>query len=352
MSDPAKNVDIEDVLASIRRLVSEGERSQSHGTARRGAGRLILTPAQRVAPDEAEADPVAEAPEEAPAPVAAEAPEEAPAESPASDVAEAPFWSDADMEEASRLGDAEDHWKVPAAPKADDIPEEAAEEPERELWSVDDWLGPAEAETLGTDEPRIGPELEDEEDEAPALDEEVASLEAAIARRRALAAGEDLPPRAAETPAEEREAEDAPADDLAGDLSGILADGGAEAPARRPLRLVDMARDPAVEEEAALPPIVAPADGPEPAAAAWAKALAEAHEVGERRRADAAADTSVEERLDAALRVDGIDEAALRELVTKIIREELQGALGERITRNVRKLVRREIYRALAEDEG
>lgn len=43
-----------------------------------------------------------------------------------------------------------------------------------------------------------------------------------------------------------------------------------------------------------------------------------------------------------------VDEAALREMVADIVRQELQGALGERITRNVRKLVRREIHRALA----
>ena len=46
-----------------------------------------------------------------------------------------------------------------------------------------------------------------------------------------------------------------------------------------------------------------------------------------------------------------LDEEALRELVADIVREELQGALGERITRNVRKLVRREIHRALAAQE-
>lgn len=44
---------------------------------------------------------------------------------------------------------------------------------------------------------------------------------------------------------------------------------------------------------------------------------------------------------------DLIDEQALRDLVADIVRQELQGALGERITRNVRKLVRREIHRAL-----
>lgn len=46
-----------------------------------------------------------------------------------------------------------------------------------------------------------------------------------------------------------------------------------------------------------------------------------------------------------------IDEEALRKLVAEVIRQELQGALGERITRNVRKLVRREIYRILASED-
>lgn len=43
-----------------------------------------------------------------------------------------------------------------------------------------------------------------------------------------------------------------------------------------------------------------------------------------------------------------LDEAALKELVTELVHRELQGELGERITRNVRKLVRREIHRVLA----
>ncbi len=45
------------------------------------------------------------------------------------------------------------------------------------------------------------------------------------------------------------------------------------------------------------------------------------------------------------------DEVVLRDLVRDLIREELQGGLGERITRNVRKLVRAEIARALATRE-
>ncbi len=46
-----------------------------------------------------------------------------------------------------------------------------------------------------------------------------------------------------------------------------------------------------------------------------------------------------------------LDEETLRDLVSEMVREELQGELGDRITRNVRKLVRREIQRALASRE-
>ncbi len=43
-----------------------------------------------------------------------------------------------------------------------------------------------------------------------------------------------------------------------------------------------------------------------------------------------------------------MDEDALRALVAEVIREELQGNVGERITRNVKRLVRREVQRALS----
>ena len=46
-----------------------------------------------------------------------------------------------------------------------------------------------------------------------------------------------------------------------------------------------------------------------------------------------------------------LDEDMLRDLVAEIVRQELTGAMGERITRNVRKLVRREIHRAMASRE-
>ncbi|MEM9969026.1 MAG: hypothetical protein AAF755_13130 [Pseudomonadota bacterium] len=45
-----------------------------------------------------------------------------------------------------------------------------------------------------------------------------------------------------------------------------------------------------------------------------------------------------------------IDEAALREMITEILRQELQGAIGERITRNLRDMIRREIRLLLGMD--
>ena len=61
-----------------------------------------------------------------------------------------------------------------------------------------------------------------------------------------------------------------------------------------------------------------------------------------------AEETEVTPANDASVDVGGgIDDVALKEMVADIVRSELQGELGERITRNVRKLVRREIYRAM-----
>ncbi len=40
-------------------------------------------------------------------------------------------------------------------------------------------------------------------------------------------------------------------------------------------------------------------------------------------------------------------DAELRQLIVDVVRDELRGELGERITRNVRKMVRREVLRAL-----
>jgi hypothetical protein len=46
-----------------------------------------------------------------------------------------------------------------------------------------------------------------------------------------------------------------------------------------------------------------------------------------------------------------LDEESLRDLINAIVREELQGELGERIGRNLRKLIRQEIAQLLDERE-
>ncbi|WP_435168294.1 hypothetical protein [Falsirhodobacter sp. 1013] len=48
-------------------------------------------------------------------------------------------------------------------------------------------------------------------------------------------------------------------------------------------------------------------------------------------------------------RLAPIDEEVLHDLVRELLSEELQGPFGEKITRNIRKMVRAEIGRALAE---
>jgi hypothetical protein len=52
-------------------------------------------------------------------------------------------------------------------------------------------------------------------------------------------------------------------------------------------------------------------------------------------------------RLAAEEALPALDEGVLRALVVDVVRAELQGELGERITRNLRRLVRREVFRAL-----
>ncbi|UWS78743.1 hypothetical protein N1037_15920 [Phaeobacter sp. G2] len=97
-----------------------------------------------------------------------------------------------------------------------------------------------------------------------------------------------------------------------------------------------------IEVEAESEAEVATGQVPQPESGAEAEfdAAALAEEAVTRATMDALGDDAAEESY--------LDEESLRELVADIVRSELQGALGERITRNVRKLVRREIQRALA----
>lgn len=326
MSDPMLNVQIEDVLSSIRRLVSEDLRASARreqdtrpaaAEEESQADKLVLTPAFRVDPE----------PQRAPWELATPEAEAAPDETGADAAWEAEV---ADLRAFVRPAPAAD---APAAP-AEEIADEAWEE-EAALGA-----GPGPAPGL-PDEPGLTADLAMEADARPPLPT-LASLEDTLAELEAAVAGLDAGITAGEEGAEDvgGEIKEAAAEavlpeedgrpekaDLAGPLPEDAPEGDEAAateesadaapgvaPSLRRLHLAD-ARDPA--------PAVAAT--PEGAGEEAAEIFSDAEEV--------------------------FDEAALRGLVAEIIRQELQGELGERITRSVRKLVRREIGRALASRE-
>lgn len=258
MSDPVTNVEIEDVLSSIRRLVSEDARavnfSRQPDRAKRPATRLVLTPALRVDPQDTAED----------------------------------------------EGDAFDGDDTAAAPPGTSG-QEPWSRPEATLYSAAGLAEdtPADAEPAGEPETVTPPAAQEPE---MRLSDRAAALEAAVAE----VSDEWEPDGSAEdafASAEALEWED-----------HFDAETDAE-PA--PAAGHDAGSDEPMGSEAALRDI----------------------DEGQPDPVDPAPDLMAEDTI--------LDEDSLRDLVAQIVREELQGELGERITRNVRKLVRREIHRAL-----
>lgn len=117
---------------------------------------------------------------------------------------------------------------------------------------------------------------------------------------------------------------------------------------------------PADAQVMSAPTLTAPSrSGSEPAQEAVAAVQAGADDVRvdiEAATASATGETATDEMAADGTAVDDsavdeavLDEAALRALIAQIVREELHGQLGERITAQVRKLVRAEIAKALDE---
>lgn len=273
MSDPVSKIEIEDVLSSIRRLVSEQDRVEPRrvfSRQRAEQDRLVLTPALRVAEPDQPDEAAAAAPTDAPPP------EDAP-------------WSDPGATLFGTARVAGEYRDDSAAPDAehdryvDDFDDDGDDD---DAGFDDDAADPA----AGTDSALAGPADADDPAGAGTLSAKIHALEAAIGRT-----------------ADRWEPDDAGLDDYAGTRVETI-------------EWED-------HDEASEP--VRPAFG----------------------RAVAAEDPEAEKPDFLAEDDAFLDEESLRELVADIVREELQGALGERITRNVRKLVRREIHRALAAQE-
>lgn len=318
------SVEIEDVLSSIRRLVSEDLRPLARPlptalqTADLGS-KLILTPALRVVDD---ATPPAQAPRTAPPTAKAAFPDES---------VDPAVWAEAPFEFTSqRHPDASAGARLAAV------------------------LGGA----AQPDEFILADPAEDSADAAPSLEDVVAALGAAVN------AQEWEPDAEAPEPAQDWSHQDWPQQewpdtqteavtlidlDTVEEAEVLHSETGAEArlaaswaddpviPEPEPLDEGDFAPD--------LPPEPLP-DDPDTAL----DDIAEAAAVAEIEAAAIAAAQAAAADID-SLFVEtetALDESVLRDMVREMIREELQGTLGERITRNVRKLVRAEINRVLA----
>lgn len=338
MSDPVTNAEVEDVLSSIRRLVSQDKRPLNRAKADApSADKLVLTPSLRVS-------------------------NEAPLKDAYKPQSQATEWTDTPAED--------DRDVRSAAPTEASTPAEAVEEDIGDLLSNDpddddDFYLLADADTFGdegddddvqasasgavdpgvdgdndlapSEPPQTAPQNRPDmlslgaselvEDAAPAPDRlsaKIAALESAISR-----IPENWEP---DTAGEgDYSGSEAPAmaweDDIDLDATG--------AP------LADDHRDSDASEKTA-------ATAPEPNTAMYFEDDGDVEDDRfddeDIKQPDSQANAS------SALGLGGeefMDEEMLRDLVADIVRSELQGALGERITRNVRKLVRREIHRAL-----
>ncbi|MCB2134999.1 MAG: hypothetical protein KDE08_03490 [Rhodobacteraceae bacterium] len=388
MSSSQSNVAIQDVLSSIRRLVSEDLRAeprQARGPEDAtpepagGSGKLVLTSALRVA--------------------------------------ERSDWQGGETIDETAVELDDDRGDTAEAFADGDDDENAAEDVtggENTVQIPEDWAGSDEPDEVERTEESAGAEAQDDSERAETTPSRVsASLEDTIAELEAAVAGigEVFEPDGSEVAdAVEGEAEeDAPefsfsvaedgpepvvdADPVADGLDAAITDGamvGASAVVKRGLAVrlgfeddnftggrsvraqiespaPDVTKGSQAEDDDDQYEDAAGIDGDMTEASMALDVEEAAAPAGRLRRlhiarpeSDIAADEDTEDEVAAvdgndifADPVDGaIDREALRALVSEIIRQEMQGPLGERITRNVRKLVRREINRALEIDEA
>ncbi|WP_281983815.1 hypothetical protein [Thalassorhabdomicrobium marinisediminis] len=377
MSDPVTTVEIEDVLSSIRRLVSDGDKARVRDGAPQEVAQATPSEAAHAArAPRPEAAPSAEQPSESQTPPRREKLVLTPAylvsdsaEATASPLAEdtspvedaeataapaeelsSPDAQDARAEDSATDADdgADEEWQEEpwqeAAPASADTPADSTEAhatPDDAqtdapltltgmVWGGDNEPTPDPAPqsssfsqdraelvaTIAELEAAIRPDVNDYEPDGNEPMSDTVAWPGTSARRFSLDADvEDAQPIAGEEPAD------------AADAATTEGDATSEAQAQPH------------SGAHAVPEDDDTADDAMPAG------------VGEHPAEDA--DEYGDEDLDGLLEADGalLDEEALRALVAEVVREELTGPLGERITRNVRKLVRREIYRVLSSQD-
>lgn len=296
-SETMTNLEIEDVLSSIRRLVSE-DLPKSSDAVPDADSRFVLTPALRVSDDQDAAQGAAVA---QPEPQTLDA---VPAET---------LEPDLDQEHGSEAADRGASGSEIQTLVWNDEPDTDDTPPDAELPSADTASAANEPTEM-------------------TLESRIAELEVAVGRTREDWEPDGSEPGAGQLPkwhiyqaADDKKSE--PADtgepeDEASNLESIPVFFRTTARKSDPYVLAVTDRDPGDGEATAQESQPANADV-EPATTP-----------------EAAADPGDEDEF--------LDEHALRIMVTEIVREELRGSTGERITRNMRRMVRREIQRALA----
>lgn len=337
MSDPAKSAnEIEDVLASIRRLVSEDHTAPK--LAVRSANepaRLVLTPAQRITDPDDPWAPVPTADAEAVKAVAQD-------NDLTDEAAEDPTWGledrlsdwgeiEGSAEEAVEDAIAEQADETPPAPQHDACIGVFAGERDDEAQAVE-----FEPETGDADWPDQGPsralrELALVRGHATAAQPQAAADPPGAVADSGASVMHDADEAADESDRTEGEASmgnDTTAESDAGAQGEDMAAGIARVFSRR----VEVHRPMPQDTEAVLFQDQASDE------ADLDDAEDDIEDLGEDHQPFTFPETE-----------DGVlDEETLREIISEVVREELQGALGQRITRNVRKMVRREIRLALA----
>lgn len=301
MSDPVSNAEIEDVLSSIRRLVSEGGRPVEAGLVKshvhkvetpvadtpEPADRLVLTPALRIADEE---------------------------ELPSEDTSE-------EVEIISEIS--ADALADDADGADEDVSDEAQEDASELVFTHVDYDAEDDSETWVEDAEDTIEEVYDEDQPGDEVYDIEAESEDALEAEDGFALPDPdsriLRWESVSNPKIEPYEPDEPGDsDYAGTNIEPLQWHGRDYQDTTSADLADTMAE-SIEAEA----------------------VAYAEEEIEHSIAPELSETDGDESIT-------LDEAMLREMVADIVRQELQGTLGERITRNVRKLVRREIHRALA----
>ncbi|MQY43359.1 hypothetical protein GG681_11960 [Epibacterium sp. SM1969] len=285
MSDPVEHAGVEDVLSSIRRLVSDETRMNAENRASRGrvrspAPRLVLTPALRVMEEDA--------------PAAAE---------------------DIEQTGDAQAGDAQADDADQDVSQTQDIPsaEDASFKADAALSQEEPWKEPGATLFQAALNPNDG-------ETATRLNGHVRDANGANAFAGSTAPERNRAAAVVKKIAEMEAANDAAEDEIwepDASATAPFADAAKQVP-----QFVRAEAHSAPEQDAPVEPLQ--------------QMLEEDTTEAVVTQLEATEDTAV------------VDEEMLREMVVDIVRSELQGALGERVTRNVRKLVRREIQRALA----